>query len=137
VGLSLLFCLVGVSPARAFVSYINDAGQAEKWNLINPPTLVSTNCYNRATHSIRYYLGLDAFAEPKRTAVFNAARACFDQWQAVPNSILRFEYSGLMSGNYQVAGSGLPMPPCSSTASWIASAAPPALPSHPSWPIPR
>jgi hypothetical protein len=88
--------------ARAFVSYVNDTGQAEKWNLTNSPPVVPTNVLNRATHSVRYFLGLDAFPEPKRTAVLNAARACFDQWQAVPGSTLRFEYCGTMSGNYEV-----------------------------------
>src|SRR5689334_392115 len=89
-------------PTPGFVSYVTDAGYAEKWNLVNYDARVHTNIVNPATHSIRYFLAQDAYSSANRLAELNAARACFAQWQAVPNSVLRFEEGGLASGALDV-----------------------------------
>ena len=100
---ALGFVLLAVQPAaQAFVSYVNKAGLPQKWNLASPSGLVHTNVLNRGTRAVRYFLAADAFSSANRVAELNAARACFDQWQAVPGTILRFEEAGLMGGTPDV-----------------------------------
>lgn len=95
--LVLLACCLVVST-QAFVSYVSDNGQPEKWNLVSLPSSVHTNVVDRKTKAIRYFLGAPGYSDENATAELNAARACFDQWQAVPGTILRFEEGGLARG---------------------------------------
>jgi Matrixin/Carboxypeptidase regulatory-like domain len=94
--------LADLPVARAFVSYVNLAGQPQKWSLVNPSPWVHTNVVNRSTHAVRYFLGADAYSSGNQVAELNAARACFDQWQAVPGTVLRFEEGGVMAGKLDV-----------------------------------
>lgn len=91
--------------SHAFVSYITDLGLPQKWNLTNPTSAVHGNVVNRNTRAVRYFLGADAYSSANKTAELNAARACFQQWQLVPGTILRFEEGGLVSGNLDVNAS--------------------------------
>ncbi|MCL5097229.1 MAG: matrixin family metalloprotease [Candidatus Omnitrophica bacterium] len=93
-GLMILW-LVGAVSARAFVVNVDDAGRPRRWNLLSPDSLVSTNVLNRQTHAIRYYLAQDAYSAANRQAELDAARASFDQWAAIPGTILKFEFGGL------------------------------------------
>ncbi len=97
-----LVLLCSTLPNRAYVSYINKIGQPQKWSLAAPSPFVHTNVVNPTTRAVRYFLAADAFSSANRTAELNAARACFDQWQAVPGSILRFEEGGLATGNLDI-----------------------------------
>ncbi len=95
--------LLGTSPsAQAYVSYFTADGQAQKWNLSTPSVLVHTNVVNPVTRSVRYSLGANAYSAANRAAELNSARACFDQWQAVPGTILRFEEGPLVPGTPDV-----------------------------------
>jgi hypothetical protein len=98
VALGFLF----VPCARAFVSYMNDAGQPQKWNLANPISQVHTNVLDRNTRAVRFFLSANAYSTTNQSAELNAARACFAQWQSITNSILRFEEGGLMPGQLDV-----------------------------------
>ncbi|MHC1768199.1 MAG: carboxypeptidase regulatory-like domain-containing protein [Verrucomicrobiia bacterium] len=95
--------LLGTLPAaQAYVSYFTPGGQAQKWNLTRPSVLVHTNVVNPVTRSVRYSLGANAYSTANRAAELDAARACFDQWQAVPGTILRFEEGLLVPGTPDV-----------------------------------
>jgi hypothetical protein len=95
--------LVAAGPrTRAFVSYVNESGQPQKWNLLTPSTWVHTNVVNPATHALRYFLSAEAYSAANTMPELNAARACFDQWQAVPGTVVKFEEGGLLSGRLDV-----------------------------------
>jgi hypothetical protein len=103
--LAFLFLLLferQLPPAQAFVGYLDTSNRWRKWDLISAAPLPSTNVLNPKSKAVRYFLSSDAYSASNRTAELNAARACFDQWQAVPGSILRFEEGGLMSGAVDV-----------------------------------
>ncbi|MFO1500564.1 MAG: carboxypeptidase regulatory-like domain-containing protein [Verrucomicrobiota bacterium] len=93
---------ISAVSSPAYVSYVNETGQPQKWNLTNPSSFVHANVVNRDTRAVRYYLAADAFSQANKTAELNAARACFDEWQAIPGTILRFEEAGQMSGSLDV-----------------------------------
>ena len=59
-----------------------DSGQAHP-NVVNP-----------ATKAVRYYIASDAYSSANREKEINAIRACFDQWQSITGSSLRFEFAG-------------------------------------------
>lgn len=88
---------------HAFVVDYSHADRPRRWDLITPESrvgpsariMVSTNVVNPVTRAIRYYIAADAYSTTNTTAEINAVRASFDQWQAVPDSILKFEFAGL------------------------------------------
>jgi hypothetical protein len=94
--------IAGSASPQAFVSYVTSSGQPEKWNLVTPSALVHTNVVNPQTKAVRYFLSSDAYSSANRMAELNAARACFDQWQAVPGTILRFEEGGAVGAGVDV-----------------------------------
>jgi hypothetical protein len=99
VGLVLALTL---GRASAHVSYLNAQNQPQKWSLLVPHAGVSNNVVNPTTKAVRYFLPAAAYSAANKTNELNAARACFDQWQAVPGSILKFEEGGVMSGELDV-----------------------------------
>ncbi len=66
-----------------------------RWN-VNSPQL-SGNVVNSTTKAIRYYIASDAFSSVNHDSEINAVRACFDQWQSIPGSQIRFEFAGFVS----------------------------------------
>lgn len=66
-----------------------------RWNLDSSPA--HTNVFNPVTKSIRYFIASDAFSAANREGEIAAVQACFDQWQSVPNSRLKFEFAGFIS----------------------------------------
>lgn len=95
----LLLLLPG---AQAYVSYVNPGGRPQRWALTSPSQFVHPNVVNRNTRAVRYFLAADAYSEANKTAELNAARNCFDQWQLVPGTVLRFEEGGVLSGALDV-----------------------------------
>jgi hypothetical protein len=93
-----LASLAATFNARAFVGNLNEHGHQQRWNLTDPGEPVHTNVVNRATRAIRYFIASETFSKSNREAELNAVRACFDQWQAIPGTRLRFEEGGLVSG---------------------------------------
>ena len=98
--LALAFCCC--NPTHAYVRRLNSNGAAQSWFLDNPPVLVPLNSVNRDTKAIRYFLHDEAFSEENREAELNAVRAAFDQWQSIPDSTIRFEDAGVVSGEVDV-----------------------------------
>lgn len=66
-----------------------------RWNLDG--NLAHTNVVNPVSKAIRYYIASDAYSAAHREAEIAAVQACFDQWQSVPDSRLKFEFAGFVS----------------------------------------
>src|ERR1044072_6376844 len=93
--LVLAFLILPASfQGRAFVFFPVGNGFL-KWN-VNSPQL-SGAVVNPTTKAIRYYIASDAFSSANRDNEINTVRACFDQWQSIPGSQIRFEFAGLVS----------------------------------------
>lgn len=90
----VLILFAGSLTTHAFVTYVNNAGNVLRWNLVSPNPSVHTNVVNRNTKAIRYFIASDTYSSANRTAEINAVRACFAQWQSVPGTILKFEEAG-------------------------------------------
>src|SRR5438874_12374774 len=91
----LVSTLALCAPSEAFTSYLAN-GHYLRWDL-QTPGLYSANLVNPATHAIRLYLASDAYSAAHKDAELNAVRACFDQWQSVPGTSVRFEEAGFVS----------------------------------------
>ena len=65
--------------------------------------LAHTNVVNPAIKAVRYFIASDAYSSTnfpaRREAEIAAVQACFDQWQSVPGSSLKFEFAGFISPN--------------------------------------
>ncbi|MEI7728177.1 MAG: matrixin family metalloprotease [Verrucomicrobiota bacterium] len=83
--------------ALAYVDRYNAYAQPLQWNLTNPPVSVPTNSFSRSTKAIRFYIGAEAFSTSNTTAEINAIKAALGQWQAIPNTLIKFEFAGLLS----------------------------------------
>jgi hypothetical protein len=90
----LLACVFFLSNGAAFVFY-PVGNQLLRWNVGN--SLAHTNVVNPATKSVRYFIASDAYSPAHREAEIAAVQACFDQWQSVPGSSLKFEFAGFVS----------------------------------------
>jgi hypothetical protein len=94
--------IAGAFDASGFVGHLTEQGKPQRWNLVNPGEPVHSNIVNRATRAVRYFIAEEAFSRTHREAELNAVRACFDQWQAIPGTRLRFEEGGLLRGAVDV-----------------------------------
>lgn len=92
----------GVDLALGYVAEVNSAGQVRRWALSPPDTRVSVNAVNRATRAIRYRFDVAGSPAWNDEAARMAMRAAFDQWQAVPGTLLRFEEAPTTSGTLDV-----------------------------------
>lgn len=88
---------------RGFVTYV-EQGNTLRWHL--ETGTYDSNLVNPNTKAIRYYIATDAFSAANREAEINAARACFDQWQAVSGTSLKFEFAGLAPAGSDVGQDG-------------------------------
>ena len=94
----ILVCAFAAAVS-GFVAVPDDAGRLPRWDLVTPDsTSGETNIVNPVTKAVRYFIASDAYSATNRTAELNAVRACFDQWQAVPGTVLKFEEGGLING---------------------------------------
>jgi len=91
---ALLLCVSFTFSAHAFVTF-PVGSRTLQWNVNSPGN--HPNSVNPATKAVRYYIASDAYSEANRTNEINAVRACFDQWQSITGSHLRFEFAGLIS----------------------------------------
>lgn len=86
--------------ASAFVADLDSNNNPRRWNFATLAVdQVDPNVVNPTTKAIRYFVAADAYSGTNSTnaaAEINAVRASFDQWQAIPGSILKFEYAGLV-----------------------------------------
>jgi hypothetical protein len=88
----LIFALAAFS-GRAFV-YYPVAGNPLRWNVDSGTA--HPNIVNPSTKAVRYFIASDAYSAANRNAEIAAVKACFDQWQSVAGSRLRFEFAGLI-----------------------------------------
>ncbi|HIG29955.1 MAG TPA: DUF1416 domain-containing protein [Verrucomicrobiales bacterium] len=93
---SILLFTVSTLACQAFVlSTDPEKKHPIKWDFSGTSTLVDPNVFDRITKTIRYYIAEDAFTEANREAELNAVKSSFDQWEAVPDTNIRFDYVGL------------------------------------------
>ena len=83
--------------ARAYVLNYNSFTNVQHWNFLAPNSAVPTNVLNRATHALRYYLASDGYSTTNTAAELNGVRAALGQWQAIPNTLIKFEEAGLVN----------------------------------------
>src|SRR4051812_25178472 len=88
--------------SHAFVPTFTTTGGLRRWDLVTLPVSVGTNIVNRNTRAIRYFLASDGWSSTNTAAELNALRASFAQWQAIPNTILKFEDAGLVAPGIDV-----------------------------------
>ncbi len=83
--------------ARAYVLNYNSLTNVQRWNFLAPNSAVPTNVLNRTTHALRYYLASDGYSANNTAAELNGVRAALGQWQAIPNTLIKFEEAGLVN----------------------------------------
>ena len=106
-GQSCLFAMILLAgpAASGFVTLVNDDKGHPHWELLNPVPFqqwIPANLVNPATGAVRYYLGEKGWSVENREAELNALRACFQQWESVPGSHLKFEEAGVLAGEMDV-----------------------------------
>lgn len=101
-GWTLLCLLLLIPGARGFVVYETPDLQPLRWKLQSLDPDVPPNSVNRATRAIRYFLARDGYSTTNTAAELNSVRAAFQQWQAVPGSVLKFEEAGLVAPGQDV-----------------------------------
>ena len=74
--------------------YYPVAGNPLRWNVDSG--LAHPNVVNPSTKAVRYFVASDAYSSANREAEIAAVKACFDQWQSISGSRLRFEFAGLI-----------------------------------------
>jgi predicted Zn-dependent protease len=92
----LVFLAAGLT-ARGYVLNYNSLTNVQHWNFTAPNSSVPTNSLNRATHAIRYYLASDGYSTTNTAAELNIVRAALGQWQAISNTVIKFEEAGLVN----------------------------------------
>jgi hypothetical protein len=83
-------------PARAYLLQFNLSTNVVHWNFLAPDNSVPTNVLSRATHAVRFFLASDGYSTTNTAAELNAIRAAFGQWQAISNTVIKFEDAGLV-----------------------------------------
>jgi len=83
--------------ARAYVLNYNSFTNVQHWNFLAPNSAVPTNVLNRTTHALRFYLASDGYSTANTAAELNGVRAALAQWQAIPNTLIKFEEAGLVN----------------------------------------
>jgi hypothetical protein len=91
----LSILLAGIGAAHGYVLNYNSSTNARHWNFLAPGGSVPTNVLNRTTHALRYYLASDGYSTTNTAAELNAIRAALAQWQALSNTVIKFEEAGL------------------------------------------
>jgi predicted Zn-dependent protease len=83
--------------ARAYVLNYNSLTNVQHWNFLAPNSSVPTNVMNRTTHALRYFLASDGYSTTNTAAELNSVRAALGQWQAISNTVIKFEEAGLVN----------------------------------------
>lgn len=81
--------------APAYVLTYGAYASPQRWDFRGQTA--PTNSLNPNTDAIRFHLASDAYSTTNTAAELNALRATFAQWQAVSNSIIKFEDAGLVA----------------------------------------
>ena len=88
----------------AFVLFKNEDGKPLKWHLDNLNPLVHPNVVNRETKTIQFHLSRDGWSEDNFEDELNSIRSAAAQWQAVPETILRFKEGDLLDPGVDING---------------------------------
>ena len=99
---TLLLVLAGGMASQAFNFNYDANGKARHWNFNPADPGVSTNVLNPNTHALRFYIASDAYSTTNTAKELNAVRNSFGQWQAVSNTVIKFEEAGLVAPGYDV-----------------------------------
>lgn len=92
---TLCALLICVGSANAYVLYYYGSSNPQRWDFLGQ-TAPATSL-NPSTDAIRFYLASDAYSTTNTAAELNAVRATFAQWQAISNTIIKFEDGGLVA----------------------------------------
>ena len=88
----------------AFVLFKNEDGEPLRWHLDDLNPLVHPNVVNRETKTIQFHLSRDGWSEDNFEDELNSIRSAAAQWQAVPETILRFEEGDLLDPGVDING---------------------------------
>ena len=99
-----LLALGLAKAAMAFVLFKNDDGEPLRWRLDELDPLVHPNVVNRETRAIRIHLAKDGWSDDNAKSELNSIRSAAAQWQAVPETILKFEEGELLEPGVDING---------------------------------
>lgn len=91
-----------VMPGLGFVGQPDGSGVYQRWALDPPDSRVPASSVNAGARTILYRLDTAAWSATNGVAELNAIRAAFDQWQAVPGTVLRFQEGAAVSGTQDI-----------------------------------
>ncbi|HSU57476.1 MAG TPA: matrixin family metalloprotease [Candidatus Dormibacteraeota bacterium] len=105
-GLLWILALLATLPgARAFNYTYNSSGNVQHWSFSPPDPAISTNVFNTNTHAIRFFIASEGYSVTNTANELNAVRNSFGQWQAISNTLVKFEDAGLVAPGYDVNNS--------------------------------
>lgn len=93
----LLIWITATLAVRAYVLQLNSLTNAEHWSFLSPNASVPTNSLSRTTHAVRFFLASDGYSTTNTAAELNSVRAAFAQWQAISNTVIKFEEAALVN----------------------------------------
>ena len=92
----LLILLAAGLPARAYVLNYNSLTNVQHWNF-SRPTVPCPRMPQPHHARLRYYLASDGYSTTNTAAELNSVRAALGQWQAISNTVIKFEEAGLVN----------------------------------------
>ncbi|MEE2615911.1 MAG: carboxypeptidase regulatory-like domain-containing protein, partial [Verrucomicrobiota bacterium] len=90
--------------AIAFVLFKNEDGEPLRWHLDDLNPLVHPNVVNRKTKTIQFHLSKDGWSEENFENELNSIRSAAAQWQAIPDTILKFKEGNLLEPGVDING---------------------------------
>ena len=93
-----------VKSAIAFVLFKNEDGEPLRWHLDDLNPLVHPNVVNRKTKTIQFHLSQDGWSEENFENELNSIRSAAAQWQAIPETILKFKEGNLLEPGVDING---------------------------------
>jgi len=102
--LLIIMSLSLTKAAIAFVLFKNEDGEPLRWHLDELNPLVHPNVVNRETKTIQFHISKDGWSEENFENELNSIRSAAAQWQAIPETILRFEEGDLLDPGVDING---------------------------------
>ena len=102
--LLIFISLILSNTAIAFVLLKNENGEPLRWHLDDLNPLVHPNVVNRKTKAIKFHLSRDGWSEKNFENELNSIRSAAAQWEAVPETVLKFEEGNLLEPGVDING---------------------------------
>ena len=102
--LLIFISLISAKTAIAFVLFKNEDGEPLRWHLDDLNPLVHTDVVNRKTKAIKFHLSRDGWSEKNFENELNSIRSAAAQWEAVPETVLKFEEGNLLEPGVDING---------------------------------